>query len=469
MFRITTSVAKVSGATLRRVGFYAHRLRKEKLTKIIIASTASLALVLQLTTGVLPFSMSTAHATGTDNILSTPITSKESLLAVYDRNTDSAGHNDIQQIYTHFGVSRQDIVNATMGSYKTNDFGGTIKSIGRTNFPNTGRSAVAVTNSSTTVYTGPFLDNANAQAYVMPALIGKRTIDGQWFAITLYCGNIVYTVTPPPVPQPLYTCDMLTVTRIDRTTVKFDTKYTVKDAAFQSVTYVIRDANGTEIARTTTPTYAQTTVGSYTVEAIVSVQVNGTNVTATSAACKQPFTTVKEKTPAVTITKNVDGVKLKTVNVNQDFTYQLTVTNNGETDLTAVAVTDNAPAGVSFVKADVGSTTSTAWSTTIDSLKVGESKNFNITAHVNAFQAGNIVNTACVDAPQVPGTPDMCDTATVTVTPPTSPVTPTTPMELPHTGLGQTVGATLGVGSIIASIGYYAASRRNLLSAFLNR
>lgn len=89
--------------------------------------------------------------------------------------------------------------------------------------------------------------------------------------------------------QPQYTCDSLTVTPIDKTHFKFDTKYSVQNATFKGLVYVIRDANGKEIARTTDATYAQDQPGKYTVEAVVTVTVNGEEKVAPGDNCKQPF------------------------------------------------------------------------------------------------------------------------------------------------------------------------------------
>lgn len=466
-------MSRLSSPSLQAFGFYAKRLRKENITKLFIAVSASLALILQLATGVLPFLSADANATGSDNIISQGATSKSDLLAIYDRGTDGAGHSDIKQIYTAMGVSRQDLANGTMGTYYTNDFNGKLKTLGRTNWPNIGRTQLAIPGAQTTVYTGPFLDGYNNIKYPMNALIGKRSVDGQWFAITMNCGNIVYVTPPTPpkpaAPKPIYTCDSLTVTPIDRTTVKFDTKYTVTNATFKSVTYVVRNASGDEISRSSSATYKQATEGKYTVEAIVTATVSGQDKTATSADCKASFTIAKEKTPAVAITKTVDGVKSKTVEVNQEFTYQLHVTNTGDADLTNAVVTDTAPNGVTLVRADVGTISGNTWTNTIATLKAGESKDFKLVAKVPSSTTGSMVNTACVTSSQLPGT-KPCDTATVNVTvPPAAPAAPATPTKLPHTGLGSTLSATFGLGSVIAMAGYYIASRRSLFSAFIGQ
>lgn len=43
------------------------------------------------------------------------------------------------------------------------------------------------------------------------------------------------------------------------------------------------------------------------------------------------------------------------------------------------------------------------------------------------------------------------------------------PVELPKTGMGDLIGAGLGIGGTLVASSYYAASRRDLLSALLNR
>jgi LPXTG-motif cell wall-anchored protein len=52
---------------------------------------------------------------------------------------------------------------------------------------------------------------------------------------------------------------------------------------------------------------------------------------------------------------------------------------------------------------------------------------------------------------------------------PVTPETPTTPTELPHTGTTDLIGGMFGIGSLIAAGSYWFASRRNLLTALLNR
>lgn len=405
-------------ASIRRASFYVRRLRAERVTKQVVTIVAAFALVLQLTGGLFPFASTNVNALGDDNIIRNGITSKEQLLTIYDNGTDGAGHSDIKQIYSHFGVSRQDIANATAGSYKTNDFNGQLKTIGRSNFPNTGRAAVAVEGAGTSIYAGPFLDNAgnsaNSTPYVMQALIGKRSIDGQWFAITLNCGNIVYAVTPPSLPKPVAAvCTSLTATRTSRTNFKFNTKYTLGDDTFKSITYVISDATGNEITQTSSATYTQMTAGTYTVKAIVNVaDAEGKAKTITSDSCATQFTVLPAVTPSSTSPKKC------TIPGKEDLTEK---SPNCKEDKKCTV------AGKETLNAD--------------------DKNCKEVAACTVEGKENLQ----ADSPNC-----VEDKATP-------------PAALPQTGLSENALKITGLGSIIASVGYYIASRRGLLDALMNR
>jgi len=110
------------------------------------------------------------------------------------------------------------------------------------------------------------------------------------------------TVPKECKPKAKYACDSLTVAKIERTKFKFDAKYTVQNATLKSIQYVVRDEAGKEIARQTSPDYTQDKVGKYTVEAIVTVTVDGQDKVATGN-CKQPFevTKVNECKPGIPV------------------------------------------------------------------------------------------------------------------------------------------------------------------------
>ena len=182
------------------------------------------------------------------------------------------------------------------------------------------------------------------------------------------------TVDKECKPVVKYTCDALSVNTIDRTNFKFTTNYTVQNATFNSVTYVIKDATGkvvdTKTSNTNTLTYTQATAGKYTVQATVTVTVDGQTKTVTSDNCKAAFEV--PSTPG-----NITVCELSTKNI--------------------------------------------------------------ITIKESDFDA-NKYSKNLADCKQ----------------------TPVTPPELPHTGAGENIVALVGLGALIASIGYYIASRRAL-------
>jgi len=164
--------------------------------------------------------------------------------------------------------------------------------------------------------------------------------------------------------------------------------------------------------------------------------------------------------PGISIVKTVNDEDAVEVEVGEIFTYKVVVKNTGDIDLVNVAVSDTAPSGVTLLAAQLGSITGNKWTYTIASLKIGESREFTMTAKVAVYQAGSMVNTACVNAPEVnPNTPDKddaCDTATVTVP------TPETPTELPNTGAGNVIGMFFGTVVTAGLLHYFVMGRKKV-------
>ena len=329
-------------------------------------------------------------------------------------------------------------------------------------------------------------------------------------AILLICGNAIRAT---PVPQPVYKCDGLTATKISRNEYSFTTKAVAANGAtLRDYSYNFGDGTTAAAGATTKHTYAKP--GTYTVRVNVRVTVNGQTVNApgdcvvTVPVAPEPCPIpgkeslpkdsplcVEDK-PSVSIDKTVNGAEHASVKVGEYFTYRLIVKNTGNVMLDDTKVTDEAPAGISFVSSVTGEIVNNAWSTVIDDLEVGESKTFEITAKLTKYVAGTIKNTACVDTPTVPGKLDDCDDATVDTpkllevcrledkaivtinddqfdatkysedktkcaeAPNPKADTPVT--ELPKTGIVDSIGGGVGLGAIAASLYYYRASRRLL-------
>jgi uncharacterized repeat protein (TIGR01451 family) len=241
-------------------------------------------------------------------------------------------------------------------------------------------------------------------------------------------GSCVRTVTIAQAP--VAACTYLkALATADRTKFTLNAAASAQNGAtIQGYDFVVKNSAGTTVANpsvNTTATTATTSVtlteaGTYT----ASVSVRTSLGVKTADACKTTIV-VKPvevpKVPGVSIDKKVDGVESKQVAVNQNFVYGVVVKNTGEVKLTNVVVRDPAPANVTMVSADKGEITNNVWTYTIPALEVGQSMTFNITAKVVKQVEGNIVNTACVNAPEVnpnePTKDDDCDDATVNVPP----------------------------------------------------
>lgn len=290
----------------------------------------------------------------------------------------------------------------------------------------------------------PILTNAGDHtfSYQVPEKYKKRdsatTVWGVmiplagWHDSTVQFDNTVKIPGGCIKPEPVARCEQLTFNRISRTDFKLQAKAFVDNGAkIKSYRFTVSDASRKvvltkDIASTQTQVATDrlslATPGAYTAQ-VTAITTEGNK---TGANCTAGFSIAAPTTPDVSIDKKVDGVESKAVAVEQEFTYQLVVTNTGEVDLKNTVVTDTPPTGVTMLSASVGSIKNNTWQYTVPALKIGASTTITIRAVVKAYVAGSLVNNACVNAPEVnPGQPtatDDCDDATVTVNEP--PVNP---------------------------------------------
>lgn len=519
MFRRIVSNLAFSPALVGQLGFYAKRLRKEEATRRIGLIFTVLALVVQSFAVFTPPEVT--NAANGDNVIYSGITSKEDLLRIYDRGVDSAGRNDIRQIYTHFGVSRQDIANASIGTYYTNDFNGQLKTVGRSDWGVSNRQPVKITDSTTTVYTGEFLDGYNHKRWPMKALIGKRSIDGAWFAITMDCGNVVYVVPPPPVKRPNASCTALRVTPITRTKVQLTATASVVDGAtIAGYTYSIKDKAGIQVAGQRVATSSTTSRldvslprdGSYTATVTAHTSVGDK----TSTACASVLTVSPEPrcplNPALTlsspdckpceadsslwykdpacqpgfeiskavsnITQNQTDANGQTAQPNDQLRYTLTVTNTGKSTGT-YAVGDSLSdvleyadvvdlGGGSLIQSgstphqaaegsDTRSLVGPAVTWPSVTLKPGESAKKIVLVRVKATIPATAVNMANMKSYDCKMANTFGNTLSVGVNCPPEKVAETVVTQLPHTGATENM---IFAGVVLAVVTYFYARAR---------
>ncbi len=239
-------------------------------------------------------------------------------------------------------------------------------------------------------------------------------------AVIKSCGN---PVTGTPTPQPTASCKSLTKQVIARNKFSFDAVATTEHGA-QITGYVFTVTDGRDaIVATKTVTTSDLKANSgemtfskadtYVARVVVKTSVGDR----AGADCVVSFTVPPEEKPNLTIIKKVNNVERTLVGVDQVFTYQVRLTNTSKVDVVKAVVTDTQPDGVTFIKASEGVVKDGTWTATV-SLPAGAYKEFEITAKVPRYQAGDIKNTACVEATDVNNGNRQCDDALVYLKPP---------------------------------------------------
>ena len=191
---------------------------------------------------------------------------------------------------------------------------------------------------------------------------------------------------------------------------------------------------------------------------------------------------VKADQPNFTVSKQIrksttatgGWIESVTVDPKDSVDYLITYQNTGTLDQNDIVISDQLPAGVSYVEGS----TRVANNTNPTGIPVGDNitkGGINIgnyapndmayikfTARVasNDELANCGVNNIRNNAIVYTDNGSKADTADLTVNKTCAETPPVTPKELPVTGAGANIAAFLGLGALVASIGYYLASRR---------
>ena len=430
----------------------ATRLRSKKITKCLAVSFAALALVVQMASGILPGESNSAMAqTGSeaDHIVTGGFSSKQQMIDIYKANRDKGGHTDIQAIYNQYGVSLKDLENAQVATFNTNDFNGNLKVLGRVNHKVSNRFAVKVEKTGGTIYSGGWLDGYNNKKWTYKALIGKRIVDGKWFAVMFDCGNIVYN-EPPVWPKDIQVCDIASKKIITIKENQYDSKKHSKNLDDCKEKPVVKDIQVCDL----------------TTKKIVTIKENAFDSKKHSKNlddCKEK-PVVKDIQVCDLATKKVVTIKetafdSKKHSKNLDDCKEKPVEKNIEVcDLTTKKI----------VTIKESAYDSKKYSKNLDDCKEQPVvKNIEV-CDLETKEMTTIKET---DFDATKHSKDAADCATTPVTPetPETPATPETPQELPQTGIADGLSGLFGIGSIVAAAGYYVSSRRNLLTTLLSR
>ncbi|MBL8159945.1 hypothetical protein JNJ66_05795 [Candidatus Saccharibacteria bacterium] len=310
MFKNLVSNLPFSPALIGQVGFYARRLRQEEMTRRAGLVFTALAIIVQ---SLSVFSPPEAQAQANyNNIIYEGVTSKEQMVDALRRGKDGAGRTDIRQIYEYFGVTIRDIENAEEGSFHSRDFNLGIWDIGRLEWDAGSRDEQAhkIPGTDSTVYARKLHRyDRNDRGTHYRAIIGKRAVDGKWFAITIDCGNLNFVEFPtapepeptPPAPTPAAVCTALQITPVQGSRDKFVLKASAKTEGGATVSrydFVIKNYDGETVVERNVPSTDATASTELTVpddgDFLAKVTVQTSAGAKTSDDCAKPLKVTPE-------------------------------------------------------------------------------------------------------------------------------------------------------------------------------
>lgn len=425
MFRKLISNVSFSPALIGQLGFYAKRLRKEEATRRAGLIFTALALVVQSFAVFSP--PEPANAASDRDFIKGGVSSISDFLKHYDKND-----RNLRDMMNYTGITRDEIANAKKTTINSKD--GWL-SWGRTSpfsaaqgdvthhYQKSGGGTGTMHSKPLRIWDTTSWSKKNGSSYV--AFVGTSKKLGK-FSIMAACGNVVTKKLPPKPPKPpkpptpVASCSNLEIIRVSDSQRRFKASAkTAHGATISNYHFVIKNSAGSTIktfdykSGSSLITTGDVTLvpGQYTIQTTVTTSVGKK----TDNNCKATFTIDK---PGVTIAKTINDREHVKVQLNEPFTYRVTVKNTGKTMLRNLKVTDTAPQTITFISADKGSTTPTNWSYTIASLAQGQSTSFAIKAKATkTAEPGSTVikNTACVETGDISGNPDACDDASVEV------------------------------------------------------
>ncbi|MGD8373384.1 MAG: PKD domain-containing protein [Candidatus Woesebacteria bacterium] len=252
--------------------------------------------------------------------------------------------------------------------------------------------------------------------------------------------------------QPVYECSALSVKTISRTQYQFTATSKIENADFVKYTYVVKDADGKEISNSTSQNYVQQTAGKYSVQAYLTVDVDGQEKTVTADSCKANFEVTEQPVDNIYTCKSLNIVKK-----SRD-TYEFTVLPSTQGQVVVKQYTFSFGDGQSLT-VGAGQETQTHTYATPGDYTTRVSIAFAVDGKiVTDVTSDDCAGKLTVGQPPIeeckPGIPVGDERCTET------PQQPETPEELPSTGIEATIGTVFGTGAIGLGLTSWTRSRR---------
>lgn len=191
MFKKLLSNLPYNPSLIGQVSFYAQRLHRESTIRRSGLIMISLAMVIQMFAVVSPPEASLQASPNTD-LINGGFSSKQEAVNHCRNNTQN-----YKKIMAHFGVTCENISDATVTNIAPRDFSGKLYSMGRLAYGVPGETPVQVPGAGT-FYVRHFWSLNHEPSYKALKLKNKQ---GKTFYILFGCANLVSVGIPQPVPE----------------------------------------------------------------------------------------------------------------------------------------------------------------------------------------------------------------------------------------------------------------------------
>ena len=363
---------------------------------------------------------------------------------------------DLKNIYAHYGVSAGMLDGAQMGEVHKDGrvtVGGRTVATGASSI---GRQNIFSGSTKINIAGNEYYETPNSSAFRSQSITAFVFLDGNGefvAAILTSCGNPVRGVKVH-VPKPSYKCVSLTGDKINRNTYKFTATATAENGAtIVGYRYDFGDGKSeTSQSNIINHTYAQP--GEYVAKVVVDVKVGDQIKQVTDNKCQVK---VPVKSEAAYACESLTARVIK--KEDRSYAFDLKYTTSGDATLQKVDFDFGDGQGRQGVTPDqLGSVTHAYPSSGSYTAKA--------TLYFQTGEEGQAVKTddcqvaieigqeMCPHNPSLPVGDARC-----------APAVP----ELPKTGPMDFISGGLGIGALVASAGYWYASRRGLLDAWLSR
>ena len=367
-------------------------------------------------------------------------------------NQDQTG--DLKTIYSHYGVSAEMITAGAVNGEVHKD--GRVTVNGKT--VATGSTSIGRQNifsGSTKINIGgrDYYETPNDRAFRSESIAAFVFLDqnGEFIAAILTsCGNPVRGVK---VPKPVYKCGSLKADKISSAAYKFTAAATAQNASIVGYRYDFGDGKS-ESSQANTISHAYAQSGEYVAKVIVDVKVGDEVKQVTGEGCQVKVTIAPEAA------YSCDSLSARLIKKeDRSYAFDLKYTTSGDAKLKTVDFAFGDGQGREGVAPDQ-----------LDGVSHSYAKTGNYTAKATLhFQTGD--EGAAVKS-------DECQVS-IEIGQEVCPHNPSLPIgdarcappvqELPKTGPMDMISGGLGIGSLVAATGYWYASRRGLLDAWMSR